>query len=102
MVKYVFIMKGVLQSVRTRKKPCGNANMIGVRVEQLRKINNMKQKELLRLLLEKGIEINASALSKLKGETRQVNDFEIVALAEVFGVPVAMLLGVEQNNHNHA
>ena len=33
--------------MRTRKKPLGTANMIGMRVEQLRNINNMKQKDLL-------------------------------------------------------
>ncbi len=87
--------------MRTRKKPLGNANMIGMRVEQLRLINKMKQKDLLYLLNSKGIEMNASALSKLEGQLRQVNDYELVALADIFGISVTKLLGIEQNINNH-
>ncbi len=87
--------------MRTRKKPLGTANMIGMRVEQLRIINNMKQKDLLSQLNSKGIEMNASGLSKLEGQLRQVNDYELVALAEIFGISVTKLLGIEQNINNH-
>ena len=87
--------------MRTRKKPLGTANMIGMRVEQLRNINNMKQKDLLLQLNCKGIEMNASGLSKLEGQIRQVNDYELVALAEIFGISVTKLLGIEQNINNH-
>lgn len=87
--------------MRTRKKPLGTANMIGIRVEQLRNINNMKQKDLLLQLNSKGIEMNASGLSKLEGQIRQVNDYELVALAEIFGISVTKLLGIEQNINNH-
>ena len=87
--------------MRTRKKPLGAANMIGMRVEQLRNINNMKQKDLLLQLNSKGIEMNASGLSKLEGQIRQVNDYELVALAEIFGISVTKLLGIEQNINNH-
>ena len=83
--------------MRIRKMPLGNANMIGERVEQLRNINNMKQKDLLYLLNSKGIVMTASSLSKLEGQVRQVNDFEIVALADIFGISVSKLLGIEQN-----
>ena len=86
--------------MRTRKKPLGTANMIGMRVEQLRNINNMKQKDLLLQLNSKGIEMNASGLSKLEGQIRQVNDYELVALAEIFGISVTKLLGIEQNINN--
>ena len=87
--------------MRTRKKPLGTANMIGMRVEQLRNINNMKQKDLLLQLNSKCIEMNASGLSKLEGQIRQVNDYELVALAEIFGISVTKLLGIEQNINNH-
>ncbi|MBQ9846499.1 MAG: helix-turn-helix transcriptional regulator [Clostridia bacterium] len=87
--------------MRIRKMPLGNANMIGERVEQLRNINNMKQKDLQYHLNSKGIVMTASSLSKLEGQVRQVNDFEIVALADIFGISVAKLLGIEQNINNH-
>ena len=52
----------------------------------------MRQKELLQLLQERGVEINASGLSKLEGQYRGVSDFELVALAEIFGLTVDDLL----------
>ena len=61
----------------------------------------MKQKDLLLQLNSKGIEMNASGLSKLEGQIRQVNDYELVALAEIFGISVTKLLGIEQNINNH-
>ena len=45
--------------MRIRKMPLGNANMIGERVEQLRNINNMKQKDLLYHLNSKGIAVRS-------------------------------------------
>ncbi len=81
--------------MRIRKKPIGNANMIGERVEQFRILNNMKQKDLLYRLNEKGIIMTASALSKLEGQVRQINDFELVALADIFEISIAKLLGIE-------
>ena len=41
--------------------------------------------------------MNASALSKLEGQTRSVTDFELVALAKILGVSVNWLLGLEDD-----
>ena len=56
----------------------------------------MKQKELLALLQEKDIEINASGLSKLEGQIRSVPDYELIALAEALDISVTRLLGLEE------
>ena len=56
----------------------------------------MKQKDLLAQLQIKGIELNASGLSKLEGQIRGVADYELKALAEVLGVTVDWLLGTER------
>ena len=78
--------------MRLRKQALGNRNLIGARVEQARKGLGMKQKELLAQLQVNGVDMNASALSKLEGQMRSVNDFEIVALANILNVSVDWLL----------
>lgn len=78
--------------MRIRVQARGKKNLVGQRVEALRKKQGMRQKELLQLLQERGVEINASGLSKLEGQYRGVSDFELVALAEIFGMTVDALL----------
>ena len=55
----------------------------------------MKQKDLLTQLQIRGVDLNASGLSKLEGQVRSVCDTELIALAEVLGVSVNWLLGLE-------
>ena len=57
--------------------------------------HGMKQKELLALLQERNIEINASGLSKLEGQIRSVPDYELIALADALEISVPRLLGLE-------
>ena len=82
--------------MRLRKQPIGTRNVVGARVEARRKELGMKQKELLALLQEKDIEINASGLSKLEGQIRSVPDYELSALAEALDISVTRLLGLEE------
>lgn len=86
--------KGVLK-MRIRKQPLGDRNLVGERVGIRRREINMKQIELLTALREKGIEFNASGLSKLEGQLRSVNDYELIALSEILCVSVDWLLGLE-------
>lgn len=82
--------------MRKRKQPLGDRNLVGARVEKRRKEMNMKQIELLSALQDKGIEFNASGLSKLEGQIRSVNDYELIALSEILEVSVDWLLGLEK------
>ena len=86
-----------MTDVRLRTQERGDRNTIGVRVELARKRQGMKQKELLAQLQVNGIDMSASALSKLEGQTRSVTDFELVALAKILGVSVNWLLGLEDD-----
>ncbi len=86
--------KGLVR-MRIRKQELGDRNIIGEKVEQQRKSMGMKQKDLLTQLQIKGIDLNASGLSKLEGQLRYVTDFELKALADVLGVSVNWLLGLE-------
>lgn len=79
--------------MRMRKQALGTRNMVGARVEQARKNQGMKQKELLAQLQVKGIDMNASGLSKLEGQIRHVTDYELVTLADILDVSVDWLLG---------
>ena len=81
--------------MRIRKQPLGDRNICGKKVEARRKEIDMKQKDLLTQLQIRGVDLNASGLSKLEGQLRSVSDFEIVALAEVLNTNVSWLLDVE-------
>ncbi len=81
--------------MRVRKQELGNRNIAGARVEQRRKAIGMKQKDLLTQLQVRGVDLNASGLSKLEGQIRSINDYELIALSEVLGVSVNWLLGIE-------
>ncbi len=82
--------------MRIRKQELGDRNIVGKIIEERRKEINMKQKDLLTQLQIKGVEINASGLSKIEGQLRCVNDYELKALAEVLGLNVAKMLGMDK------
>ena len=84
--------------MRLREQALGTRNMVGARVEMIQKQSGMKQKELLAQLQTRGVDINASALSKLEGQIRSVNDFELAALSDIFGVTTDWLLGREEHS----
>lgn len=88
------LRNGVLR-MRLRKQALGSRNLIGTKVEEARKKRGMKQKELLAQLQVRGVDMNASGLSKLEGQIRYVTDIELVALSEILEVPVDYLLGLE-------
>ncbi len=81
--------------MRIRKQEIGDKNIIGQKVEARRKEIGMKQRDLLTQLQIKGIEINASGLSKIEGQLRTVNDYELKAIAEVIGMSVNDLLDIK-------
>lgn len=81
--------------MRLRKQELGDRNLVGSKVEAVRKKKGMKQKELLAQLQVNGVDMNASGLSKLEGQIRFVTDVELVALADILEVSVDYLLGRE-------
>ncbi|MCI9256610.1 MAG: helix-turn-helix domain-containing protein [Acutalibacter sp.] len=82
--------------MRLRGQELGVKNLIGARVEFARKNLNMKQKELLAQLQVRGVDLTASALSKLEGQLRYATDIELLALADILSVSVLWLLTGEE------
>lgn len=80
--------------MRTRKQDLGTRNIVGARVEARRKELELKQKDLLQKLKSIGMDINASSLSKLEGQTRAVADHELAALSRALDVSPQWLLGM--------
>lgn len=81
--------------MRVRRHPIGDRNIVGARVQSIRKSIGMKQKDLLAQLQVHGIDMNATGLSKLEGQLRHVTDFELVALTDILGVSFETLLGLD-------
>ena len=82
--------------MRIRKQELGDMNIIGEKVEKQRKAIGMKQKDLLAQLQIRGVDLNASGLSKLEGQLRGVSDYELKAIAESLDVSVNWLLGIDE------
>ena len=81
--------------MRTRKQALGTRNIVGAKIEAKRKELSMKQIDLLTQLQVHGVELTASGLSKLEGQIRSVNDYELVAIADILGVTINWLVGKE-------
>ena len=73
----------------------GSHNMIGPKVEEVRLRMGLKQHELMARLQNEGMDIDESAMSRLEGQKRAVQDFELPILCKVLGVSVTWLLGME-------
>ena len=70
-------------------------------MENARRNQGMKQKELLAQLQVRGVDLNASGLSKLEGQIRYVTDTELLALSQILGVSVMWLLTGEERPQQH-
>ena len=81
---------------KPRKVPVGQRNIVGAKVVQIRQEKNIKQKDLVALLQSKGMDISDTSMSRLEGQNRLVQDFEVPVLAEALGVSVDWLLKREE------
>ena len=77
--------------MKLRKKEYGTANIIGKRVEKLRKERKIAQKEFISRLQTEGCDINPTSYSKLEGQFRMATDREVLAIAKVLSLPTDSL-----------
>lgn len=72
--------------MKLRVKEYGNKNIIGAKVEAMRKDKNMSQKDFIAKLQLAGLDINPTSYSKLEGQIRVATDKEVYAIAQVLDV----------------
>ena len=70
----------------------GTKNIVGQKVYDIRKKKKLKQKDFLAKLQTLGMDISATSLSRLEGQQRLVQDYEIVILAQALDVSFEDLL----------
>lgn len=78
--------------MKPRQNPPGDKNIIGAKVVAIRKERGIKQKDFLAQLQVLGMDISATSLSRLEGQYRLVQDYEVVILAKALGVEITDLL----------
>ena len=83
--------------MKHRQEPPGDKNIIGSRVVAIRKSKGIKQREFLARLQTLGLDISQTSLSRLEGQYRLVQDYEVVVIAKALEVSVGYLLGEESD-----
>lgn len=83
--------------MKIRKQEYGNCNMIGKRVEMLRKEKGIKQKDFVAKMQVMGFDINPTSYSKLEGQVRMATDKEIYAIAKILNVTIDSLFDEQES-----
>ena len=74
--------------MKTRSNNYGTKNIVGKKIETLRKERNISQKDFIARLQVAGLDIKPTSYSKLEGQVRIATDKEIYVIAKVLNVPL--------------
>ena len=74
--------------MKIRKKQYGDVNIVGRRIEAIRKEKGIKQKDFIARLQTYGLDINPTSYSKLEGQIRIATDKEIYCIAKILNVEI--------------
>jgi len=74
--------------VKIRKRAYGTVNIVGKRVEELRKARGISQKDFISKMQTRGCDINPTSYSKFEGQVRIATDKEIYVIAQILGIAV--------------
>ena len=77
--------------MKTRKTAYGTSNLVGQKVEQLRKARGIKQRDFISRMQTMGLDINPTSYSKLEGQIRIASDREVYVIAKILNVPIDAL-----------
>lgn len=66
-------------------------NLIGPKIQEIRKSMNLSQKELVAKCNLLGWEISRGTLAKIESQTRKISDEEVLCLSKALKVNVGML-----------
>ncbi|MBQ8145695.1 MAG: helix-turn-helix transcriptional regulator [Clostridia bacterium] len=80
--------------MKIRKKVYGDKNIVGKKIELLRKQRNIKQKDFIAMMQVLGCDINPTSYSKLEGQLRIATDKEIYAISKILNLPMEMLFDI--------
>lgn len=73
-----------------------NRNIIGKKINTIRKLKGITQEQLTARLNVQGIDIDRTMISKIETQSREVSDFEIKAIANALGVTIEELFDESQ------
>lgn len=85
--------------MKIRKRAYGDMNIVGKRVEQLRKNRGISQKDFISKMQTMGCDINPTSYSKLEGQVRTATDKEIYTIAQILNVSVDELFACMPAEH---
>ena len=85
--------------MKTRKAAYGTSNLVGQKVEQLRKARGIKQRDFISRMQTMGLDINPTSYSKLEGQIRIASDREIYVIAKILNVPIDDLFPADVELH---
>jgi len=74
--------------MKIRKKEYGDVNIVGKRIEEIRKEKGIKQKDFIARLQTEGLDINPTSYSKLEGQIRIATDKEIFVIAKALQIDI--------------
>ena len=81
--------------MKTRKKSYGDQNIVGKKIESIRKAKGIKQKDFISKMQVMGCDINPTSYSKLEGQVRTATDKEIYTIAKILNVTIDSLFEKE-------
>ena len=76
-------------------------NVVGKRVEQLRKERGISQKDFISKMQTLGCDINPTSYSKLEGQVRIATDIEIYTIARILNVSIDELFEHLPTQYSH-
>ena len=85
--------------MKTRKTAYGTSNLVGQKVEQLRKARGIKQRDFISRMQTMGLDINPTSYSKLEGQIRIASDREVYVIAKILNVPIDALFPEDAELH---
>jgi|GEM_PF-297191 len=77
--------------MKVRKKEYGSVNLVGKKIEALRKAKGIKQKDFVSKMQVLGCDINPTSYSKLEGQIRVATDKELFAISKILDVSIDSL-----------
>lgn len=80
----------------------GEKNLISQRLIELRRLNNLSQRDLAEKLQLAGYDMDKNVITRIETNKRYVTDLELKALTEVFGVSYNSLIDGEETENTES